>query len=64
MSQLNQTLEDLWNITNGRIELDIKTTPKTNARNGEMWLILTGQTVRVQIKANNRVYTLQDQEAN
>ena len=34
MNQHNEAHEDMWNITNGRINLDIVTTSKTNANNG------------------------------
>jgi len=60
INQLNDTLENLWNLQNGEFNLDIVTTAKTNANNGDFWLIQTGSTVRMQIKANGQVYTLQD----
>ena len=45
--QLNKYLDDLWNIQNGRQSLDIVTTTKTNAENGEIWLISTGYRLRL-----------------
>lgn len=38
VSQLNQYLKDIWNIQNGRFELDVVTTSKTAAKNGEIWV--------------------------
>ena len=57
VSQLNRYLEDIWNIQNGRFELDVVTTPKNNARNGEVWMIQTGATVRLQWKGNGTIFT-------
>ena len=37
VSQINKYLEDLWNIQNGRFELDV-TTSKTSAKEGEIWV--------------------------
>lgn len=58
VSNLNKYLEDSYNIQQGRFELDIVTTPKFNAKNGEMWLIWSSPTVRLQFKARNTVWTL------
>jgi len=62
ITQLNDFLQDIWYMQNGRAELDVVTSPKTNANNGEVWMIMTGGNVRLQFKANNQVYTtdLQD----
>ena len=57
ISQLNKFLEEIWLMQNGRSELDIVTAVKTNARNGEMWMIQTGSVVRLQWKANNIIWT-------
>ena len=56
-SQLNRFLNDSWLIQNGRFELDVVTTPKTNAKNGEIWIILTGSVAKIQFKANGIIWT-------
>lgn len=58
MSRLNAALTDLWNITNGKYNLDIVTTPKTDARNGDMWLIYTSPVTRIQYKSAGLIYTI------
>ena len=57
ISVLNKFLADIWNITNGRYQLDVVTTPKTNAKNGELWVIFTSPTGRLQWKANDTIFT-------
>ena len=56
--RLNDILQDLWNASNGRLNLDVVTTTKTNADNGNVWLMQTGAVVRIQYRANNTVYTV------
>lgn len=58
MQQHNEAHEDLWNLQNGEFNLDIVTTSKTNALNGDFWLIQTGATVRLQYKGNGIVWTI------
>lgn len=58
VSQLNRYLEDLFNIQNGRFELDVVTTSKSAAKNGEVWIIDSGATVSIQYKAKGNVYTI------
>jgi len=62
INQLNDTLRNIWNLQNGEFNLDIVTTTKSNANNGDFWLIQTGAVVRMQFKALDRVFTIQDQE--
>ena len=38
-SQLNKFLEDIWHVQDGRYEMDVETTSKTGANNGEMWMV-------------------------
>lgn len=57
VAELNKFLDNIWNIQNGRFELDVVTAPKTGARNGEVWLIQTGANVRIQWKAQGIIYT-------
>ena len=54
---LNKFLEDMWNITNGRYQLDVVTTPKTDAESGEFWIIQTGTIGRLQWKTGNLIFT-------
>lgn len=58
VSQLNRFLEDIWNMQYGRFEIDVVTSPKTNAKNGEFWMLETGSAVRVQFKAQDSIWTL------
>lgn len=57
IKELNRFLESSWFVDNGRYELDVVTTPKTDARNGELWIIQTGITCKLQWKANDIVWT-------
>lgn len=57
-SQLNRFLEDSWNIQNGRVELDNTGTAKTNAKNGEMWVLDTSVTSKLQFKSDGSVFTV------
>jgi len=58
INEVNNILEDVFNMQQGRYELDIVTTTKTNAKNGEMYFIQTGNTVRIHFKANNQIFTV------
>lgn len=58
VSNLNRFLEDIYNIQQGRFEMDVTTLSKTNAKNGEFWVIDSGATVGIQFKAKGNIYTL------
>jgi len=58
VSQLNRYLEDVWNMQSGRYEMDTVTSTKTNSRNGEMWMIKTGPTIRIQYKSGDHIFTI------
>lgn len=58
INQLNEYLESLWYVQNGRIDLDIVTTSKTNARNGEIWILNDSGTYKLEFKANDAVHTI------
>jgi len=58
MKQHNEAHEDLWNLSNGEYNFDIVTTSKTNADNGDVWILQTGSVARIQFKAIDRVFTL------
>lgn len=55
VNQLNDALEDLWNLQNGEFNLDIVETTKTNADNGDFW-IYTSNTTDIQYKVNGTIY--------
>ncbi len=57
LTQLNAYLNDIWNMQNGRFELDIVTTSKSGAKNGEVWIKKTGSTYYLEIKAGDAVRT-------
>ena len=61
MKQHNEAHEDLWNLSNGEFNLDIVTSAKTGADNGDIWLITTGLVTRIQYKAQGRVFTAQEE---
>jgi hypothetical protein len=55
ISQLNRYLEDIWMVQQGRFELDVVTTTKTNAKNGEIWILKSGSNYTLQVKAGGSV---------
>jgi hypothetical protein len=58
VSQLNRYMEQVWNIQNGRISLDIVTSAKSGATEGEMWILKNGAVYSLQYKAGDQVRTL------
>ena len=56
MTQLNDYHASLWNLQNGEFNLDVVTTSKTGAQNGDIWILMTGITSTIQWKSNNIVY--------
>jgi len=58
VTNISNTLEDIFLMQKGRYEMDIVTTPKTDANNGEMWLLITGSTVYIQFKGADHIFTL------
>lgn len=57
LTQLNVYLNDIWNMQSGRFELDIVTTSKSGAKNGEIWIKNTGGTYYLEVKAGGAVRT-------
>lgn len=55
--KLNDTLQLMWDIQNGRQNFDVVTTSKTAADNGDLWIIQTANIAYIQIKSNDHVYT-------
>jgi anti-sigma-K factor RskA len=58
VSQLNKFLEEIWLLQQGRFELDIVTTTKSNAKNGEIWIFNDGGTYKLAFKAGGAVRTI------
>lgn len=57
IATLNAYLKNMWDMQNGRFELDIVTTTKNNAKNGEIWVYnnVGVGTYYLQVKAGNTV---------
>ena len=58
VTQLNASLEDIFNLTNGKFNLDIVTTTKTNADNGDIWIFNDGGTYKLEFMAGDSVRTI------
>lgn len=58
VSNLNRFLEDSYNIQQGRYEMDVVTSPKSSAKNGEVWIVWSSPTARIQFKAQNMIWTV------
>lgn len=57
LTQMNNYMEDIWDMQNGRFELDIVTTSKNSAKNGEIWIKKTGSTYYLEFRAGDAVRT-------
>ena len=57
VSKLNNYLEDIWTLQNGRFNFDVVTTTKSNADAGTIWFIQTGNVVRLHTKYNGHIFT-------
>jgi len=59
VSQLNDYLYRIWELQQGEYNLDVVTTAKTSADVGDIWLVQTGVTVRIQYKGRTgHIFTL------
>ena len=58
VDQLNSSLDDMFNLTNGKYNLDIVTTTKTNASNGDIWILNDSGTYKLEFKAGGSVKTI------
>jgi len=56
--ELNNTLEQIFYMQEGRFEIDGVTTTKTNAKNGEIWILSTSPVARIQFKYNDQIFTI------
>jgi len=55
LATLNRYMKDLWDMQSGRFELDVVTTTKSNAKNGEIWIYNNSGTYYLQVKAGGTV---------
>lgn len=55
VATLNNYLKNIWDIQNGRFELDVVTTTKTSAKNGEIWILNNAGSYSLQVKAGGVV---------
>jgi hypothetical protein len=58
VKELNNTLDGLFLSQQGRYETDIVTSSKTNARNGEAWILSESGTHYYEFKAGDNIYRL------
>jgi len=58
INQLNAYLEDVFNQSNGRVNLDIVTTTKASADNGEIWIFNDSGTYKLEFRANDSTHTI------
>lgn len=58
ITQLNNFLESIWYLQQGEFNFDITTSVKTNANNGDLWFNDTNGIVRIQYKANDRIFSI------
>ena len=55
LSQLNKYMEQIFNLQNGRYELDIVTTDKSDANEGEIWIKNTGGVYSIRTMAGGTI---------
>jgi hypothetical protein len=58
IKDLNDKMNELFVMQQGRFELDVVTTTKTNAANGEIWIFNDAGTYKLQFKAGDSVRTI------
>ncbi len=56
VNQLNEFNQSVWELSKGEFNFDIVAASKTDADNGDMWII-TGAVVKIQIKVGGNVYS-------
>jgi len=54
---LNDILQDIWNLGNGRLNLDIVTTTKSNPDNGDVWIFDDSGIMKIQARIGGTTYT-------
>jgi len=58
INQLNDSLENIWNLQNGEFNLDIVTTTKSGADEGDFWIFNDGGTYKLEFFAGGSVRTI------
>jgi len=58
LSRLNEILEQLWNVTNGRFNFAVLTANPSSTDNGDVWIIESGSTHELRWKAGDTVYSV------
>ena len=58
LTQLNNFLEQIWNITNGRITTEVRSTDPTNIDNGDTWILESGSTHQFKWRAGGVTYAV------
>jgi len=58
INQLNTALDDIFNLTNGRFNLDIVTTTKSSASEGDIWILNDAGTYKLEFFAGGAVRTI------
>ena len=56
--RLNDTLQDMWNLGNGRLNLDVVTTTKSNPDSGDVWIFNDGGTIKLQVRVGGTTYSV------
>lgn len=56
--RLNDILTDIWNATNGRINLDIVTTTKSGPDEGDLWILNDSGTYKLEFRAGGSTRTI------
>lgn len=58
INQLNRFNDSIFHLQQGEFNIDVVTSTKTNAGNGDFWIIMTGATATFQFKANNQIFSV------
>ena len=58
INQINDDLDNIWQLSNGEFNLDEETTAKTQAENGDFWILATPITSKIQFKSEDTVFTI------
>jgi len=58
INQINDDLDNIWQLSNGEFNLDEETTAKTQAENGDFWILATPITSKIQFRSEDTVFTV------
>ena len=58
ITQLNNFLEQIWNITNGRYTVEVRSADPTNIDNGDLWILESGSTHQLKWRAGGVTYAV------